>query len=59
MNRPTDTAFGRLQARLQIDTPLGAFLGEQRIALRSLTGIDVSSGLPAPSDSAPQQNKQP
>lgn len=38
MNRPTDTAFGRLQARLQIDTPLGAFLGEQRIALLEAIG---------------------
>lgn len=38
MNRPTDTAFGRLQARVQIDTPLGVFLGEQRIALLEAIG---------------------
>jgi molybdate transport system regulatory protein len=33
MNAPAESDLGRLQAQLQIDTPLGAFLGAQRIAL--------------------------
>lgn len=29
----SDSSFGRLQAHVQIDTPLGSFLGAQRVAL--------------------------
>ncbi|MEX8517393.1 MAG: TOBE domain-containing protein [Leptothrix sp. (in: b-proteobacteria)] len=38
MNLPGDTDFGALHARLQIDTPLGAFLGAQRIELLEAVG---------------------
>ena len=33
MNGPDSPALGAWQARVQLDTPLGAFMGAQRVAL--------------------------
>ena len=49
---------GLLAKKLEL-LNLEASVREQRIALRTLTGIDVSNGLHAPSDATPQQNKLP